>query len=173
MRRELVFTLLTALLACSGGYLLYEKNDKKKIEVIVDPYKQDKEDIKNVIETAYFNFSSGAYFTSNGVVPEDFPFYNVDLLKLATVGGFLQITRTLAFMSGKNGDLVFEFKPINIKINSCDGQTAETSYDVNINVYGEKSFKHFDSDAKKVGGKWKINGQPLEENSKQTKPKKH
>lgn len=127
----------------------------------------DQKEIENQLENVYFGLINGAYTAQSlsGTTPENLPFYNTDLSTLVIMG-FAPLT----MLSG-----TFSIEPKNIVIQNIYDNKADVSYDLLITNEGKETIESISMTLKKIGGKWKLDGQkflPLNEDKTTKKRKK-
>jgi hypothetical protein len=127
----------------------------------------DQKEIENQIENVYFGLINGAYTAQslNGTTPENLPFYNSDLSTLVVMG-FAPLT----MLTG-----TFSLEPKNIVVHKVIDNNAVVSYDLVVTNDGKVTTEKIKMTIKKIGGKWKLDGQkflPLNEEKTSKKKKK-
>lgn len=127
----------------------------------------DQKEIENQIENVYFGLINGAYTAQslNGTTPENLPFYNSDLSTLVVMG-----FAPLAMLTGN-----FSLEPKNIEVHNVIDNNADVSYDLVMTNDGKVTTEKIKMTVKKIGGKWKLDGQkflPLNEEKTSKKKKK-
>jgi hypothetical protein len=166
---------LSGIVICAGLFYL-SKNGV--INTGFDRKAQDQKEIKENVELGFYNLTAGVYF-SNNVSPEKITFYNLDITRFAALNVMMQSMSMIAMFGGSGEKMKFSFTPSNIVVNSFneDATQASISYDLTVVLDDETTKTHIDSDAKKIGGQWKINGNIFdtksEENINRSKRKKH
>jgi hypothetical protein len=150
--------------------LLYDKENKSfslnNFSRTIGISNEDNE-IENQIENVYFGLINGAYTAQslNGTTPENLPFYNSDLSTLIVMG-FAPLT----MLTGS-----FSIEPKNIVIHKIYDNQANVSYDLVITNEGKETTEKINMTMKKIGGKWKLDGQkflPLDEEKPSKKKKR-
>jgi hypothetical protein len=127
----------------------------------------DQKEIENQLENVYFGLINGAYTAQSlsGTTPENLPFYNTDLSTLVIMG-FAPLT----MLTG-----TFSIEPKNIVVHKIYDNKADVSYDLLITNEGKETTEKTSMTLKKIGGKWKLDGQkflPLNEEKTTKKRKK-
>jgi hypothetical protein len=134
--------LIIVIIASIGIYFLNEASVGST---------SDQKEIENQIENVYFGLINGAYTAQSltGTTPENLPFYNSDLKTLAVMG-----LAPLTMLSG-----TFSVEPKNIKILRMYDDNADVSYDLVLSNDGKEIVTPINMTLKKIGGKWKLDGQ--------------
>lgn len=111
----------------------------------------DQKEIENQLENVYFGLINGAYTAQSlsGTTPENLPFYNTDLSTLVIMG-FAPLT----MLTG-----TFSIEPKNIVVHKIYDNKADVSYDLLITNEGKETTEKISMTLKKIGGKWKLDGQ--------------
>lgn len=127
----------------------------------------DQKEIENQLENVYFGLINGAYTAQSlsGTTPENLPFYNTDLSTLVIMG-FAPLT----MLTG-----TFSIEPKNIVVHKIYDNKADVSYDLLVTNDGKETTEKISMTLKKIGGKWKLDGQkflPLNEEKTAKKKKK-
>lgn len=127
----------------------------------------DQKEIEKQLENVYFGLINGAYTAQSlsGTTPENLPFYNTDLSTLVIMG-FAPLT----MLTG-----TFSLEPKNIVVHKIYDNKADVSYDLLITNDGKETTEKISMTLKKIGGKWKLDGQkflPLNEEKTAKKKKK-
>lgn len=168
--KTLLYTVGAAILLILFVVFLYDKETKSfsftKFSNTIG-LSNDQKDIENQIENVYFGLTNGVYTVQslNATTPENLPFYNSDLSTLLVMG-FAPLT----MLTG-----TFSLEPKNIVVHKVIDNNAEVSYDLVITYNGEVTTEKIKMTVKKIGGKWKLDGQkflPLNEEKKTKKTKK-
>lgn len=145
----LIFAGIAALL-----YIMYDKETNSfqinKIISIVDGNSKEKEKIKNQIEKTYFGLLNGAYTSEEiqGLGADGLPFYNQNFRTLLAMG-FMP----LALLGGD-----FKLEPKNIEIENITSDSASVSYDLVFGSSADQTTTPITMTVKKIGGKWKLDG---------------